>query len=180
MAELLSETPLDDQQRSFLNMMQQSAHALLRILNDILDFSKIEAGKMEVEVVPFDLRSCVGHAVKSQAARASQKSLDLILDIDAKVPQLLQGDSGRLSQIIMNLVGNGIKFTEAGEVAVTVARADGPDESDTCKLLFSVKDTGIGIAKEQQSAIFEAFTQADASTTRRFGGTGLDLQSLLS
>ncbi len=115
MAELLSETALDDQQRSFLMMMQQSAHSLLRILNDILDFSKIEAGKLEVEVLPFDLRSCVGHAVKSQAARATQKSLELLLKIDSDVPDFVLGDPGRLSQVVMNLVGNGIKFTDGGE-----------------------------------------------------------------
>ncbi len=169
MAELLGETTLDDQQRSFLMMMQQSAHSLLRILNDILDFSKIEAGKLEVEEFPFDLRSCVGHAVKSQAARASQKSLELLLQIDADVPDYVLGDPGRLSQVVMNLVGNGIKFTDKGEVSVHVSSLE------TGVLLFSVRDTGIGIAKDQQSAIFEAFTQADASTTRRFGGTGLGL-----
>ncbi len=175
MAELLNETPLDDQQRSFLSMMQQSAQSLLRILNDILDFSKIEAGKMDVELVPFDLRACVGHAVKSQAARAAQKSLELILDIDIGVPHLVQGDAGRLSQVVMNLVGNGIKFTEAGEVAVTIALVNRSADYETCNLHFTVRDTGIGIAQGQQSAIFEAFTQADASTTRRFGGTGLGL-----
>lgn len=170
MAELLGETSLDDQQRSFLLMMQQSAHSLLRILNDILDFSKIEAGKLEVEEFPFDLRSCVGHAVKSQAARASQKSLELLLKIDGDVPDFVLGDSGRLSQVVMNLVGNGIKFTDRGEVSVRVSLG-----SKAGFLQFSVRDTGIGIAKEQQGAIFEAFTQADASTTRRFGGTGLGL-----
>ncbi len=176
MAELLDETALDDQQRSFLLMMQQSAHSLLRILNDILDFSKIEAGKLEVEELPFDLRSCVGHAVKSQAARASQKALELLLKIDADVPDYILGDPGRLAQVVMNLVGNGIKFTDAGEVSVrvSVAHASAEREANEC-LLFSVRDTGIGIAKEQQAAIFEAFTQADASTTRRFGGTGLGL-----
>ncbi len=171
MAELLSETALDDQQRSFLMMMQQSAHSLLRILNDILDFSKIEAGKLEVEVLPFDLRSCVGHAVKSQAARATQKSLELLLKIDSDVPDFVLGDPGRLSQVVMNLVGNGIKFTDGGEVAVHVSKA----KQTIGVLHFSVRDTGIGIAQEQQAAIFEAFTQADASTTRRFGGTGLGL-----
>ncbi len=175
MAELLGETTLDDQQRSFLLMMQQSAHSLLRILNDILDFSKIEAGKLEVEEFPFDLRSCVGHAVKSQSARASQKSLELLLKIDADVPDYVSGDPGRLAQVVSNLVGNGIKFTDKGEVSVRVSKL-GVEENGSCRgLSFSVRDTGIGIAKEQQSAIFEAFTQADASTTRRFGGTGLGL-----
>ncbi|MDX1930118.1 MAG: response regulator [Pirellulaceae bacterium] len=170
MAELLSETQLDDQQRSFLTMMQQSANSLLRILNDILDFSKIEAGKLEVEEFPFDLRSCIGHAVKSQAARASQKSLELLLKIDADVPDYVLGDPGRLSQVVMNLVGNGIKFTDSGEVSVRVSKG-----REQGWLHFSVRDTGIGIAQDQQAAIFEAFTQADASTTRRFGGTGLGL-----
>ncbi len=169
MGELLSETALDDQQRAFLLMMQKSAHSLLRILNDILDFSKIEAGKLEVEEIPFDLRACVGHAVKSQAARASQKSLELLLKIDADVPAYVVGDSGRLAQVVMNLVGNGIKFTDVGEVSVWVSSGKGG------AVRFAVRDTGIGIAKEQQQAIFDAFTQADASTTRRFGGTGLGL-----
>jgi CheY-like chemotaxis protein len=135
-----------------------------------LDFSKIEAGKLEVEEFPFDLRSCIGHAVKSQAARASQKSLELLLKIDANVPEYVLGDPGRLSQVVMNLVGNGIKFTDKGEVSVQVSTG-----REKGRLRFSVCDTGIGIAKEKQAAIFEAFTQADASTTRRFGGTGLGL-----
>ncbi len=175
MAELLSETSLDDQQRSFLAMMKQSAQALLRILNDILDFSKIEAGKLDVEELPYDLRACVGHAVKSQAARAAQKSLELLLKVDRNVPDYVLGDPGRLAQIIMNLVGNGIKFTDSGEVIVCVSLEDTLPLSSPRKLRFSVSDTGIGIAPEQQAAIFEAFTQADASMTRRFGGTGLGL-----
>ena len=175
MAELLDETAMDDQQRSFLLMMQQSAHALLRILNDILDFSKIEAGKLEVEELPFDLRSCVGHAVKSLAARASQKSLELLLKIDPYVPDCVLGDPGRLTQIVMNLVGNGIKFTDAGEVSVRVARVEVSAADGSRGLRFSVRDTGIGIAKDKQATIFEAFTQADATMTRRFGGTGLGL-----
>lgn len=183
MAELLSETSLDEQQRSFLMMMKQSAQSLLRILNDILDFSKIEAGKLDVEAVPFDLRACVGHAVKSQAARAAQKSIELLLRIDRDVPDYVVGDPGRLAQVVMNLVGNGIKFTDAGEVTVRVSLASSQSDStsntaprtDSLNLKFMVRDTGIGIAKDKQAAIFEAFTQADASTTRRYGGTGLGL-----
>jgi PAS domain S-box-containing protein len=174
MAELLSDTPLDDQQKSFLEMMQQSAHALLRIINEILDFSKIEAGKLELEQIPFELRACVGHAAKSLATRAAQKSLELLLKVDPNVPELLLGDPGRLRQVIVNLVGNAIKFTEQGEIVVQV---DLTEEStpDKAVLHIAVRDSGIGIAPAQQSHIFEAFTQADASTTRRYGGTGLGL-----
>jgi two-component system, sensor histidine kinase and response regulator len=175
MAELLNDTNLDDQQRSFLEMMQQSAHALLRILNDILDFSKIEAGKLELEQLPFDLRACVGHAAKSLAARAAQKSIELLLRIDPDIPEYLMGDPGRLRQVLVNLVGNAIKFTETGEISIDVSIASGPPTEDRYSLLFSVRDTGIGIAEDQRSKIFAAFTQADASTTRRYGGTGLGL-----
>jgi two-component system, sensor histidine kinase and response regulator len=175
MAELLNDTSLDDQQRSFLEMMQQSAHSLLRILNDILDFSKIEAGKLELENIPFDLRACVGHAAKSLAARAAQKSLELLLKTDPNVPDLLVGDPGRLRQVIVNLVGNAIKFTDHGEIIIQVELDQPPPDTDLLTLHIAVSDTGIGIAPEQQAHIFEAFTQADASTTRRYGGTGLGL-----
>lgn len=175
MAELLNDTKLDVQQRSFLKMIQDSAKSLLRIINDILDFSKIEVGKLGLELIPFNLRECVGQSVRNLSARATQKKLDLVVDISSEVPEFLVGDPGRLRQIIVNLVGNAVKFTERGEVAVRVAVASGPPTEENFTLHFTVCDTGIGIAKSQQAHIFKAFTQADASTTRRYGGTGLGL-----
>jgi two-component system, sensor histidine kinase and response regulator len=175
MGELLADTQLDSQQHSFVEMIQQSATSLLRLLNDILDFSKIEAGKLELESIPFNIRESVGMAVKSLAARASQKSLELILRIDPKVPEYVYGDPVRLRQILVNLVGNAVKFTEAGEIVVNVQYACGPPTESMVTLLFSVRDTGIGIAPQIQSQIFEAFSQADTTTTRRYGGTGLGL-----
>jgi PAS domain S-box-containing protein len=173
MAELLSHTKLSSEQHEYLDMIQQSAHSLLRILNDILDFSKIEAGKLELESIPFDLRECVGKTVQTLAVRAADKGLELACRIEPSLPRLVVGDPGRFRQVIYNLVGNAVKFTERGEVVVNVDCQDRMDH--TVRIRVAVKDTGIGIAKAQQSHVFEAFTQADASTTRRFGGTGLGL-----
>ena len=175
MTELLSHTPLRDDQRSFLEMIEQSAQSLLRIINDILDFSKIEAGKLDLETRPFDLHRCVSHAAKSLAARAAQKRVELILKMDADVPSRLLGDPDRLRQILVNLVGNAIKFTSQGEITIRVAVAHGPPTQTDYTLHFSVRDTGIGIPANKQAAIFEAFSQADVSTTRQYGGTGLGL-----
>jgi two-component system, sensor histidine kinase and response regulator len=175
MTELLSHTALTDAQRSFVDMIEQSAHSLLRIINDILDFSKIEAGKMDFEVAPFDLRNCVSHAAKSLATRAAQHGTELILIVEPDLPRMLMGDEIRLRQVLVNLVGNAVKFTEGGEIIVRVSVSDAPPVSDVYRLHFSVQDTGIGIPQEKQSAIFEAFSQADRSTTRQFGGTGLGL-----
>ncbi|MEZ6136206.1 MAG: PAS domain-containing protein [Pirellulaceae bacterium] len=175
MAELLRNTQLNDAQRSFLDMIDLSAHSLLRIINDILDFSKIEAGKLDLETVPFDLRKCVSHAAKSLATRAAQQSVELILELDTDVPDRLMGDPVRLRQVLVNLVGNAIKFTEDGEITVKVSIADGPPAAPQYTLHFAVHDTGIGIPKEKQKKIFEAFSQADVSTTRQYGGTGLGL-----
>ncbi|MCA9130623.1 MAG: PAS domain-containing protein [Planctomycetales bacterium] len=175
MAELLGHTQLNDAQRSFLDMIAQSAQSLLRIINDILDFSKIEAGKLEIETVPFDLRKCISHAAKGLAVRAASKSVELILEIAADVPDCLVGDADRLRQILINLVGNAIKFTDQGTITIRVAVANGPPTETEYTLHFSVTDTGIGIAKNKQEAIFEAFSQADVSTTRQYGGTGLGL-----
>ncbi len=175
MAELLSHTPLRDDQRSFLEMIEQSAQSLLRIINDILDFSKIEAGKLDLELRPFDLHRCVSHAAKSLAARAAQKQVELILKMDGDVPSRLLGDPDRLRQILVNLVGNAIKFTSQGEITIRVAVAHGPPTQTDYTLHFSVCDTGIGIPANKQAAIFEAFSQADVSTTRQYGGTGLGL-----
>jgi signal transduction histidine kinase/DNA-binding response OmpR family regulator/HPt (histidine-containing phosphotransfer) domain-containing protein len=173
MAELLSNTQLSQEQRDFLRIVRQSADSLLRLLNDILDFSKIEAGKLELDSFDFSLRNCVGQTGKILAIRAAEKGLELAYRIDPSLPDGLIGDAGRLRQIIINLAGNAIKFTAEGEVVVNVEQQSRTD--DRVVLNFSVKDTGEGIAAERQTKIFDSFTQADSSTTRRFGGTGLGL-----
>ncbi len=175
MTELLSHTPLKDDQRSFVDMIEQSAQSLLRIINDILDFSKIEAGKLDLEHRAFDLHRCVSHAAKSLAARAGQKQVELILKLEPDVPSRLLGDPDRLRQVLVNLVGNAIKFTSHGEITIRVAVVNGPPTESDYTLHFSVRDTGIGIPVNKQAAIFEAFSQADVSTTRQYGGTGLGL-----
>ena len=173
MAELLAGTPLRDDQREFLSLIQQSADALLRLLNDILDFSKIEAGKMELELIEFDLPECIGKGLHLLSLRADDKQLELACRVDSTIPRRLVGDPGRLRQIIVNLVGNAIKFTEHGEVVVNVE----PEEirAASVRLKVSVRDTGIGIPPDKQRRLFQAFSQADASTTRRYGGSGLGL-----
>ena len=153
--------------------MQFSASTLLNVINDILDFSKIEAGKIDIEMVDFDLRECVETTMKTLVHLAEMKGLELLCDIAHEVPLIVQGDSTRLSQMILNLVGNAIKFTLEGQVAVKVDAV--PHQGEGIVLHFTVSDTGIGIPKEKQESIFDSFTQADASTTREFGGTGLGL-----
>jgi two-component system, sensor histidine kinase and response regulator len=175
MTELLSHSRLNDAQKSFVTMIEQSAQSLLRIINDILDFSKIEAGKLELEQAPFNLRQCVSHATKSLATRAAQHNTELILRISNDIPERLIGDEIRLRQVLVNLIGNAVKFTQGGEIVVRVSVADGPPAAVNYSLHFSVADTGIGIPVEKQSKIFEAFSQADLSTTREYGGTGLGL-----
>ncbi len=173
MADLLGDTDLSNEQREFLTMVQQSADSLLRLLNDILDFSKIEAGRLELELIEFDVRDCVGKAIKLFTLKAAEKELELAARVDPAIPNRLIGDPGRLRQIIVNFVGNAIKFTEQGEVVVDVNPARVTNES--AELHVTVRDTGIGIPIEKQEKVFEAFSQVDASTTRRFGGTGLGL-----
>ena len=173
MGELLSATELSNDQQHFLDLMRQSADALLRLLNDILDFSKIEAGRLELETIPFDLRDQVGRAVQVLALKASEKHLELTCRIAPEIPDRVLGDPGRLRQILVNLVGNAIKFTSEGEVSIDVSSEDFDDES--ALLHFTVHDTGIGIPRDKQSRLFQPFTQVDASTTREFGGTGLGL-----
>jgi CheY-like chemotaxis protein len=183
MTELALDTDLTPKQHEYLTTVKGSADALLGVLNDILDFSKIEAGKLDLDSLPFQLRDSLGTTMKALAVRAHQKELELIYHVHADVPDGLVGDPGRLRQILINLVGNAIKFTRQGEVVVTVADADGrpqdgPSETaveDTVLFHFSVRDTGIGIPADKQQLIFEAFTQADGSTTRQYGGTGLGL-----
>jgi two-component system, sensor histidine kinase and response regulator len=173
MTELLLNTDLSAEQREYQNIVKSSADSLLSILNDILDFSKIEAGRLELEEVPFDLRETIGTTLHTLASRAAAKGLELAVRIRPDVPNELIGDAGRLRQIVVNLVGNAIKFTARGEVVVEV-ETQGVCAADVC-LQFAVRDTGMGIPAEKQSKIFEAFTQADVSTTREFGGTGLGL-----
>jgi len=173
MTELVLNTPLAPKQAEYLKMVLQSGESLLSVINDVLDFSKVESGKVELEELPFGLRDCLGDAVKSLALRAHDKKLELALDVDSDVPDWLVGDPSRLRQIVVNLVNNAIKFTPHGEVVVEVqtkARQNGSVE-----LLFVVQDTGIGIPPEKLEKVFEAFEQADTSTTRQYGGTGLGL-----
>src|SRR5580704_1357563 len=173
MTELALSTSLTEEQREFLSMVKSSADALLVIINDILDYSKIEAGKIILDNVTFDLSEVVGDAMKSVATIAHKQGLEMAFHLDPGVPAYLIGDPVRLGQVLLNLVGNAIKFTERGEVIVNVG-ADQRDESSV-KLHFRVRDTGIGIPLQKQSKLFEAFEQADSSTTRRYGGTGLGL-----
>ncbi|HWO33609.1 MAG TPA: ATP-binding protein, partial [Candidatus Acidoferrum sp.] len=173
MTELVLDTELTTEQRENLGLLRLSAESLLSIINDILDFSKIEAGKFEIEAIPFDLRESLGETMRSLSVRAHQKGLELICDVQPDVPETVIGDPGRIRQILVNLVGNAIKFTEQGEVFVSVEE-ESHEGAVTC-LHFSVKDTGVGIQEENQKKIFEPFSQADGSMTRRFGGTGLGL-----
>ncbi|MEO8498743.1 MAG: response regulator, partial [Planctomycetota bacterium] len=173
MTELLLSTQLSAEQNDYLAMVKDSADALLRLLNDILDFSKIEAGKMELDATDFGLRDCVGKTAQTLGVRAADKGIELHCRIEPELPDDLIGDAGRLRQIIVNLAGNAIKFTETGEVVIDVFE-ESRDEERVC-LHFSVKDTGIGISPEQQHDVFDAFKQADSSITRKFGGTGLGL-----
>ncbi len=173
MTELLIDTPLDPSQREYVRMVHESGEALLVLINDILDFSKIEAGKFELDDVTFRLQDAIGDTMKSLALRAHRKHLELAYHIAPDVPDVLRGDPGRLRQVVVNLVGNAIKFTEVGEVVV---RVTGEERfGDRIRLRFEVHDTGIGIPPEKQRDIFTAFEQADTSITRRYGGTGLGL-----
>jgi signal transduction histidine kinase/DNA-binding response OmpR family regulator len=173
MTELALGTPLTSEQRDCLQTVRTSAGSLLQILNDILDFSKIESRRLKLESVAFSLLETINEALRPLAVRADQQGLELLVDIDPRVPASVTGDPLRLRQIIVNLVGNAIKFTERGHVLITVTPE--ASQANETALRFSVTDTGIGIAAEHQAAIFEAFRQADGSTTRRFGGTGLGL-----
>ncbi len=179
MMQLALDTELTSEQRQFLELVEGSADSLLSIINDILDFSKIEARKLTLESIEFDLRKTLDQTLKSLAVRADQKGLELIGQIDADVPDFVIGDPVRLTQIVVNLIGNAIKFTNEGEVVVRVSKIhQSLDESHSrheVSLSFQVKDTGIGIPEDKQRLIFEAFTQADFSSTRKYGGTGLGL-----
>ena len=173
LTELVLDTALTGEQRESLSMVKSSAESLLTIINDILDFSKIEAGKLELDKVDFSLRDTLEAIVKSFALPAGRKGLELACEIPATAPEMVYGDPTRLRQIVTNLLANAIKFTEQGEVALEVEVLERGTE--TVLLQFSVRDSGIGIPQEKQQSIFEAFSQADSSTTRRYGGTGLGL-----
>ena len=173
MTELLLNTETTASQRDYLKMVRESGESLLAVINDVLDFSKIEAGKLDLERAPFDLRERLGDTMKLLALRAHAKGLELACQIRPEVPDRLIGDAGRLRQIVVNLVGNAVKFTDAGEVVLDVDRQAG--SGDEVVLHFAVVDTGIGIPKEKRDDIFNAFEQADNSPKRRFGGTGLGL-----
>ena len=173
MTELTLDTELNDEQAEYLGLVKSSADALLTLINDILDFSKIEAGRLDLDPIPFEIRNTLGEVVKTLALRAHSKGLELIDDIHADVPDILIGDPGRLRQILVNLSGNAIKFTETGEVVISVEVETRTEEA--VLLHFAVRDTGIGIPIDRQGQIFEAFSQADSSTTRKYGGTGLGL-----
>jgi signal transduction histidine kinase/CheY-like chemotaxis protein len=173
MLELVLDTSLQPDQKEYLTVARGSSESLLAIINDILDFSKIEAGKLELEEIDFNLHEVVSETLKTLSLRAHQKGLELACSIDAQVPEHTVGDPGRLRQILINLVGNAVKFTSAGEIVVSVSCRS--RDAACSELKFTIADSGIGIPKEKQAAIFEAFTQADSSTTRQFGGTGLGL-----
>jgi PAS domain S-box-containing protein len=176
LTELALGTNLDEEQRDYLETTKSSAEGLLTILNDILDFSRIEAGRLEIETAPFRIRDLVGDAMKLMAARAHAKGLELPWEVSEDVPEVVVGDANRLRRVLLNLVGNGIKFTARGEVGVVVRREPaGTAGAGRCALRFLVRDTGIGIAAEKQQMIFEPFVQADGTLTRKYGGTGLGL-----
>jgi PAS domain S-box-containing protein len=173
MTELVLDTELTFEQRDSLGLVRLSAESLLSVINDILDFSKIEAGKLSIESIPFDLRESLGETMKALSIRAHQKGLELIYDVAPDVPEALLGDPGRIRQIVVNLVGNSIKFTEQGEIFLVVERQSVTDQ--TVGLHFAIKDTGVGVPADKQQKIFEAFSQADGSMARKYGGTGLGL-----
>ncbi len=174
MTELLEDTVLDSEQLEYVSTISRSGKSLLTIINDILDFSKIEAGHMEIDIVEFDLERSAHDICTLLTPRASEKSLELILNFSADCPRLVRGDAGRIRQVLINLVGNAIKFTDHGHVILQIAPIDSPTK-DKVNLRFSVIDTGIGIDEQTQKKLFESFTQADSSTTRKYGGTGLGL-----
>ena len=173
MTDLALETELTREQRDYMQTVKLSADALLNVINDILDFSKIEAGKVELEEINFDLYECIEDALKTVALRADEKGLELLCEISPDVPATVVGDPGRIRQVILNLIGNAVKFTEKGEVELKVNSDLLEDEG--FRLRFTIRDTGIGIPQSKLEAIFESFSQADTSTTREFGGTGLGL-----
>lgn len=173
MIELLKDTPVNSEQRDYLNTAYESSESLLSLINEILDFAKIESGQMTVEKIDYDLRSMVEGVARTLASRAEAKGIEMVCMVNRDVPSRVKGDPTRLRQVLVNLVGNAIKFTSQGEIVIR-AMADEVKEEHT-RLLFSISDTGVGIPREQQSAIFERFIQADSSSTHKYGGSGLGL-----
>jgi signal transduction histidine kinase/DNA-binding response OmpR family regulator len=173
MTGLLLETDLKPEQRDYLETIRNSGNALMAVINDILDFSKIDGGKLELEKQPFDLRNCIEISMDLVAAKAAEKGLELIYFLEDDVPQILIGDETRLRQVLINLLGNAVKFTEIGDVVLSVSSSAARDGA--VELHFAVKDTGIGISPENMSKLFQSFTQVDSSTTRYYGGSGLGL-----
>ena len=177
MSGLLLDTKLNDEQRDYVETIRSSSDTLLAIINDILDFSKIEAGRMDLEQQPFDLRECVEASLDLVTARAVEKSIDIAYIFEGDIPPAIVGDVTRLRQVITNLLSNAVKFTEHGEVVLTVSsqRSQNGGGHESTTLTFAVRDTGIGLSPEGMSRLFQSFTQADSSTTRKYGGTGLGL-----
>jgi PAS domain S-box-containing protein len=175
LTELLVRSDLDADQREYIRLLRQSGQSLLRIVNDVLDFSKVEAGHLDLTREEFDLRVRVSDSARELEVQAAARGLRVVTSVAPDVPARVTGDSGRLHQVLVNLLGNAIKFSSAGDIALGVALGGPLSPSNECTLLFSVRDQGIGIPAEKHAVIFEAFTQADASTTRRYGGTGLGL-----
>lgn len=172
-ASLLGDTKLDEQQKDFVSIINSSSNSLMVIIDDILDFSKIEAGKIELETATYNLLDLLHEVGRLHTVKAQQKGLQLVCDIDAQLPSEVEGDVGRLKQVLSNLLSNAVKFTERGHVKLMVSQVN--REDDVASVHFRVVDSGIGIAKENQQAVFEKFQQADGSTTRKYGGTGLGL-----
>jgi two-component system sensor histidine kinase/response regulator len=175
MTELALDTPLNQEQKEYLQLVRSSADSLLRVINDVLDFSKIEAGRLDLDQTDFDLPELISQTLKTLAVRAHKKGLELSSRVVPDVPQMFSGDPDRVRQILVNLVGNAIKFTHQGGIVAEVARDAASPEADAFQLHFTVRDTGIGIPVAKQQAIFDAFSQVDGSTTRQYGGTGLGL-----
>ncbi|HXV13757.1 MAG TPA: ATP-binding protein, partial [Candidatus Krumholzibacteria bacterium] len=173
MTGLLLDTELTPEQRDYVRIVQSSAEALLAIINDILDFSRIEAGRLTIDPIPFDLVAATDEVVALIAERAEEKGIELIVRYAPDVPRRVVGDAGRIRQVLMNLAGNALKFTHEGYVLISIEKLDGDDES--ARVRVSIEDTGIGIEHDKLDAVFEKFTQADGSITRRYGGTGLGL-----
>ncbi len=172
MAELLGETPLNEEQRDYVHTIDQCGKSLMTVINDILDFSKIEAGRMELELIDFDLEHAAHDVAVLQSSQSSAKGVELILDYAADTPRYVHGDVSRIRQVLLNLVGNAVKFTSAGHVLIRVRTSPGAERT---LFRIEVEDTGIGISRRAQERLFQPFSQADSSTTRRFGGTGLGL-----
>ena len=173
MSSHLEDTPLSDEQRECVGIIQASGEALLTIINDILDFARIEAGRLAIDPFPFDLTATVDDVVTLLAKKAKEKGVEIMVRYAPGVPRRLVGDAGRIRQVVMNLVGNAVKFTHEGHILVAIEKLDG--EGESVRLRVAVEDTGIGIPPEKLASVFDKFTQADGSITRRYGGTGLGL-----